>query len=1043
MTNRLVILFFGMIGTSLFSQESKITEEKMNMKTYMFSDPSPIPQIGRLYPYSRFDGYTDKGIDRLWNMVVLENDYIKVFVCPDIGGKIWGAIEKSTGKEFMYYNHVVKFRDVAMRGPWTSGGLEYNFGDIGHIPTCATPVDYTIKKNEDGSVSCMVGALDLPSRTQWNVEIRLEPDKAYFETRATWHNASPVPVTYYHWMNAAAKAEGNLEFFYPGNKRIGHGGEPGEWPEDLGREISRYEENDFGIYKSYHVINAYTDYFGGYWHDDDFGFGHLSTYDDKPGKKIWIWGLSDQGMIWEDLLTDSDGQYIEYQAGKLFNQAAHSSTFTPFKHRGFAPYDTDIMVEKWFPLKETGGMVAASEHAVLNLLAQDGKTTLVLSALQDLDDELVVRTKGDTLLKTRVELPPLDLFTATVDLGTLTEYEILLGDSKLRYSAGSAEPNVDRPVEPNSDFSWETTYGLYVQGLEFEKQRRYQEALEMYLKSHKSDPGFAPALDRIALAYYRIMDYEKALRYARLSLAVDTYGDLANYVYGLVQMENANPMEAKSSFSIAAQSMTYRSASYTELAKVFVNEEDFKNALHYLEKALTYNDNTISALEMLAVVYRKVKEDGEARTTLDKISKIDVLNQVAHAELLFTNVIGEQEFQSKITNELLSETYLELSLKYRGFGLKEEAIHILRLAPENPIVLLWLADMDPENETEHRTGALRLSPDLIFPHRVETAMMLKRTIKKDPHWKLKYYLSLIYWNKGLVKEAKELMANCDDTPEAIAFYLAKAELFHENKDLVERSLKSALKIAPPDWRVNRLKADRHLAENEFNEAKKTAKKFMKRYPEKAQFGMLYAKALMGMQSYGEAIEFLNKLQVLPYEGSTEGRALFYEAGIRAAYGEFQKKDYSKAIAFARKAKLWPKNLGVGKHYDVDERLDDYIIAYALEKLGNEEEAERYYRKIAEHTTPDYLSESSKLYLQLTALVKLENKEKALQLLDSARKNDMDNPYLEWVGAKYKKEDSDKIESELLNSNIEIQAYDTKFVDTEFQLVLDFLKILIH
>ena len=51
-----------------------------------------------------------------------------------------------------------------------------------------------------------------------------------------------------------------------------------------------------------------------YWHDDDFGMGRYSTHDDKAGKKIWIWGLSQQGMIWEKLLTDTDGQYVEVQA---------------------------------------------------------------------------------------------------------------------------------------------------------------------------------------------------------------------------------------------------------------------------------------------------------------------------------------------------------------------------------------------------------------------------------------------------------------------------------------------------------------------------------------------------------------------------------------------------------------------------------------------------------------------------------------------------------------------------------------------------------
>ena len=80
--------------------------------------------MNKIYPYYRFDGYTDKPVQKEWKVVELENDYIKVMILPEIGGKIWAAIEKSTGKSFIYYNHVVKFRDVAMRGPWTSGGIE-------------------------------------------------------------------------------------------------------------------------------------------------------------------------------------------------------------------------------------------------------------------------------------------------------------------------------------------------------------------------------------------------------------------------------------------------------------------------------------------------------------------------------------------------------------------------------------------------------------------------------------------------------------------------------------------------------------------------------------------------------------------------------------------------------------------------------------------------------------------------------------------------------------------------------------------------------
>ena len=135
------------------SQKASISEQKIKMKTYMFSDPDPIPDMEKNYPYFKYDGFTNESIEKEWNMVVLENDYVKVYIATEIGGKIWGAIEKSTGGEFLYFNDLVKFRDVAHRGPWTSGGLEYNFGIMSHVSTCSTPQDYVLSENSDGSVS--------------------------------------------------------------------------------------------------------------------------------------------------------------------------------------------------------------------------------------------------------------------------------------------------------------------------------------------------------------------------------------------------------------------------------------------------------------------------------------------------------------------------------------------------------------------------------------------------------------------------------------------------------------------------------------------------------------------------------------------------------------------------------------------------------------------------------------------------------------------------------------------------------------------------
>ncbi len=333
---------FKLIDRFCFLMKAQIRTENIPLKTYPFSDPAPVPEFGRLYPYNRFDGYTSEGTDQGWEMIVMENDFIKLWINPSVGGKIWGAIEKSTGKEFIYFNHVVKFRDVAMRGPWTSGGLENNIGIIGHSPSCSAPVDHYTRENSDGSVSCFIGATDWPSRTRWTVEVYLHPEASFFETRTSWFNNSLLEQAYYSWSNAGIKTAGDLQYIFPGHKHLGHDGSAHDWPvDDQGRDLSFYNNNNFGHYKSYHVTGAYNDFWGCYWHADRFGMAHFADYDDKPGKKIWIWGLSRYGMLWEDLLTDNDGQYTEVQSGRMFNQSISSSSKTPFKHRAFPPYTAD------------------------------------------------------------------------------------------------------------------------------------------------------------------------------------------------------------------------------------------------------------------------------------------------------------------------------------------------------------------------------------------------------------------------------------------------------------------------------------------------------------------------------------------------------------------------------------------------------------------------------------------------------------------------------------------------------------------------------
>ena len=322
---------------------------EIELPTYPFSDPDPVPATSeRRWPYFRYDGSSATSAPRKWRTVVLENGRIRVTLTPEVGGKVWGATDKRTGRDFIYFNHAAKFRNIALRGPWASGGIEFNFGLIGHAPSTVTPVDWCVRTNADGSVSYFCSNTELINRTTWQVEVRLGKDDPFFTTRSRWHNGSNLPCPYYHWMNAAYSTQGDPELVFPGTFQVGHEGDAHPWPlDERGRDVHFVNRTGFGANKSYHVCGGDTRLFGVWWKDWNFGSYHRNELGEKYGRKAWIWALSREGAIWEDLLTDADGQYMELQSGRGFNQPRKRTFATPFKHPTFAPGGTDEFAEEW------------------------------------------------------------------------------------------------------------------------------------------------------------------------------------------------------------------------------------------------------------------------------------------------------------------------------------------------------------------------------------------------------------------------------------------------------------------------------------------------------------------------------------------------------------------------------------------------------------------------------------------------------------------------------------------------------------------------
>ncbi len=941
----------------LFGQQATVQMEKQVFKTYPFSGPDPAPIMTRssmwgkgprLYPYFFFDKLSTSGSDQSWDVVRMENPYVRVYVLPAEGGKLIGAIEKSTERQFIYFNHVRKFRHIALRGPWTSGGIELNFGIVGHTPTTATPVDYIFRDNPDGSVSCFVGAIDLPSRTQWRVEFVLPPDKAYFETRALWYNPQPLNQSYYVWMNAANKLSKDLEFIFPGTMYIGHNYAVPErpWPMKGGRNLAFYKEHDDSDEGSFFIHGAFNDFSGGYWHDSQFGYGHWAMHEDVPGQKFFRWPLSGAGAIWESLLTDTDGPYFEPQNGRLLDQNDHEF---------FAPYSTDRWREVWFPFKKIGPMVKATPYGALNARNTGDAVTLAFCALQKIDESLVVRSGQREIHRERLVLKPMEVYEKTIPAVVKKgELRVDVGD-KLSYTD---DPDADLLKRPLNFRNYEESSleGLYQNAEREEKARNYDLALQKYLECLKREPLHMRALTRVAEIYCRRAEYPKALEYAAKALDYVMYDPDANYIYGVIARRMGSLTDAKETLGWAARSLKYRSSAYCQLGEIYLTEGNSPRALEFLQRSLEYDTGGIKTLQVLATAYRVLGQREKAKETLRKILDLDPLNHLARFEqyLLEPGPQKLDSFKSLIRNELPHETYLEIAMHYVNLGLEDDAIRLLETAPQHSTIEYWHAFLtrkkSPEKSARLLKQAAALSPYLVFPFREESIPVYQWAESALPgDWKAKYYLGLIYWGLRRQEDALRMFIECGDKPDYAPAYICRAWLEKDSDPRkAQVDFERALAVDPKDWRNWHHLAVYYDEQGMHDKALKVAEEAYRQFPSEDLIKIMLARTYLNSGRYQACYSILENATILPFEGQRDVHDLFVQCQICLAMEAMKKGRFDEAIQRLEGSKEFPVRLGTGKPQDPDYRTQDYLMILAYNKMGSAAKAAEVQKRIDEY-----------------------------------------------------------------------------------------------
>jgi hypothetical protein len=139
------------------------------------------------------------------------------------------------------------------------------------------------------------------------------------------------------------------------------------------------------------------------------------------------------------------------------------------------------------------------------------------------------------------------------------------------------------------------------------------------------------------------------------------------------------------------------------------------------------------------------------------------------------------------------------------------------------------------------------------------------------------------------------------------------------------------------------------------------------------------------EKYSQADKILSAINIIPFEGATEGHVLYRKIKLMLALNELKENRYEQAKRYIQQAQLFPENLGVGKPYDddIDSRLENWLL-YLTEKDKKTEAARLYLQKIISfnpainNTISNFFA--SNALISALAISQAENKESAYRWL---------------------------------------------------------------
>ena len=236
---------------------------------------------------------------------------------------------------------------------------------------------------------------------------------------------------------------------------------------------------------------------------------------------------------------------------------------------------------------------------------------------------------------------------------------------------------------------------------------------------------------------------------------------------------------------------------------------------------------------------------------------------------------------------------------------------------------------------------------------------------------------------------------CEQAADYASFYLTRANLVKDGNVLAD--LQTANRMAPEDWRTWNYLINHFEGAGDFKQQLTVATRAYKKFKGDYTLGFGYAKALLNNGQYEASINVLKKLFILPFEGSSDESDSYEQATLLSPLQLIQNKKYKSALIKIEESRHWPENLGVGKPYDVDERTQDYLTAYCLDKLGRSSEISKWHNRVIDYSNKAFGESSVNNILPFIIYERKGEEEKANALLDKLKASSTGSrPLQRWV-----------------------------------------------